>query len=399
MRITAKDDQLIFEDYPFSCASIYKSLTLSAKDIESILPTRAPPEVWLKSGEIIFVSAESKDDLISFADQFSIRLEDRLDVWSLLTEECLDTEFSPEEQKRTLDLLAECGIPNAETSRIRSRIGKRLLAANSLWWEWIHLGQYDMLSANQGVFSFLTGRFKKLYWDSMEISRRSKPIDFDEAAFRSNLEALSRPRLYGLWQSAVEAAGISGKKRDSYVELIKRYSDPKRSYHNVDHIENVAAYIHTNREKAENSPALLWAALLHDFFPPWEKNAEQRSADESAIFLKNLGMKEELIEQVKKLIVFTAQHFSASNQDERMLADADLYILGEEAWRYDLYASQIRREYSHIITPLFINGRRKFLSKLLARIEKEGRLCFSLDQNWEERAKQNVNRELASLGG
>lgn len=398
MRITAKDDQLIFEDYPFSCASIYKSLRLSAKDIESILPTRAPPEVWLNSGEIVFVSAESKEDLISFADQFSIRLEDRLDVWSLLTEECLDTEFSPEEQKRTLDLLAECGIPNAETSRIRSRIGKRLLAANSLWWEWIHLGQYDMLTANQGVFSVLTKRFKKLYWDSMEIARRSKPTVFDEAAFRSNLEALSRPRLYGLWQSAVEAADLTGKKRDSYIELIKRYNDPKRSYHNVDHIENVAAYIHANREKAENSPALLWAALLHDFFPPWEKNAEQRSADESAIFLKNLGMKEELIEQVKKLIVFTAHHFSASNQDERLLADADLFILGEEAWRYDLYASQIRREYAHIITPLFNNGRRKFLSKLLARIETEGRLCFSLDQDWEERAKQNVRRELASLG-
>lgn len=398
MRIIPKDDQIIFDDYPFNCASIYKSLKISAPEIEFILPKRTPPEIWLKSGEIIFINEESLEDLVGFADRFSIPLANRFDVWSFLTEDCLDTEFSLDQQNRTLDLLAQSGIPVEETSQIRLRIRKRLLAANSFWWEWIHLGQYDMLRANQGTFSFLNNRFNKLYWDSMEIAHRGEPIKFDEVAFRDDLEALSRRELYYFWQIAVHAAGLSGKKRESYVKLVKRYSDSQRSYHNIDHIQNVTAHINANREKAENWAATLWAALLHDFFPPWEKHAEQRSADESDFFLKELQMKVELIEQVKKLIVFTANHFSASSQDERLLADADLYILGEEAWKYDLYSSQIRREYKKVITPLFKNGRRKFLLKLLDRINRNGRLSFALDQDWEDRAKQNVVRELATLG-
>ena len=71
--------------------------------------------------------------------------------------------------------LENCGISRRECNALRLEVAERILAYNSILWDWCHLGLLDVLYASLG---FLTGEkhrlsdvdFERFYWRAMNIA-------------------------------------------------------------------------------------------------------------------------------------------------------------------------------------------------------------------------------------
>jgi predicted metal-dependent HD superfamily phosphohydrolase len=105
-----------------------------------------------------------------------------------------------------------------------------------------------------------------------------------------------------------------------------------------------------------------------------------------------------LLQKIYEWIVCTATHLSTETERGSDLAyflDFDLAVLGSSTDRYLEYASQIRREYSHIEEAAFCSGR----SEVLRRFLKARRLYFTeiLGGELEVRARLNLTAEIGRL--
>jgi len=179
IRFDKRDMQ--FANYPFSAASIYPEGKLPTEQIREILLKQMPPEIRTHAGEILFVPQVYQSELQDFAIRNGIPFVDRVDTWGLLLEEFLDTEFSDDTKKRTLDLLHQNGVRYEETVSIRQSVRDVMIAYNftSMLWEWVHLGLYDLLQAYCGKLSGDDYRLSKedfadFYWMAMVIGEKGQ---------------------------------------------------------------------------------------------------------------------------------------------------------------------------------------------------------------------------------
>jgi len=157
-------------DYPFLKRNRQRLLT--PRNISEVLLDWAPPAVRTTEGEFIFISATQKDPLRRFAERFHLRQPARVDVWALLLEPFLDTEFDDEHQKATWKRLADSGVPADEVKKIRTLVGNRMYALGFATWEWVHFGLYDVLSQMR-PHTWTTGwTFARFYAYAMELANR-----------------------------------------------------------------------------------------------------------------------------------------------------------------------------------------------------------------------------------
>jgi predicted metal-dependent HD superfamily phosphohydrolase len=173
-------------------------------------------------------------------------------------------------------------------------------------------------------------------------------------------------------------------------DLLSRWSEPHRRYHDVRHLREVLAAL-----PADAPATVVLAAWYHDaVYDPVRDDNEAASARLAG---EQLAGEPELAE-VERLVLLTRTHDPApGDANGAMLSDADLAVLGTSPERYDAYASDIRAEYAHVGDEDFRRGRASVLAALLAhqplyRTER-GR------ERWEEAARDNLSRELAALGG
>lgn len=174
------DDGIEFLSYPYPPSSVYPSGKIDYAAIIEIDADAAPPEIRT-SREILFISATMKEELRRAAVANAIPAVKRIDVWDLLLEPFLDTEFNEEDQERTLRLLEECGIEREESIEIRRFVAEAMVAYNfkSMLWDWCHLGLADILDAYRGVLSGRSHRlppdeYEAFYWRAMELARKGK---------------------------------------------------------------------------------------------------------------------------------------------------------------------------------------------------------------------------------
>ena len=172
-KVTISLSGLQFHDYRYPPSTVYPDRHVGWKVVKEIDPDEAPPEVRLKSGEILSVSATQRDNLAGIAKQAGIPTVRRIDIWGLLLEPFLDTRFRREHRLRTITLLKANGVGTAERIRLRLTLAPALLAYNALHWDWCHLGLFDALDAHLGLD---TKAFTKFYWRAMEIANRGREI-------------------------------------------------------------------------------------------------------------------------------------------------------------------------------------------------------------------------------
>lgn len=196
-----------------------------------------------------------------------------------------------------------------------------------------------------------------------------------------------------LWRALLPSRDAL-RTSDAFDDLVGRYAEPGRYYHNLLHIHEVV------RAMLDLPGALprevLLAAFLHDVvYDSRASDNEERSAEYARELLKALGIDLDRREETARLILLTKTH-DPSEEDRSgcILVDADLAILGEKAEAYNAYASAIRQEYAWVPQEDYRAGRRQVLERFLAR----PRIYRTPEFQTRERiARANLANEITSL--
>ena len=181
-------------------------------------------------------------------------------------------------------------------------------------------------------------------------------------------------------------------------ELITRWNEPHRSYHDERHLEDVLLSLDHLAVRGERlSEETLLAAWFHDAVYRGTASDEADSAALAAASLGRAGLAPGLRDTVGALIEATAPGRAVRDPDPALaqLLDADLGIFAAPQWRYDEYASAVRGEYAHVPDQEFASRRSEILGAYLARPSIY--LTATARELWERAARANVERELAAL--
>jgi predicted metal-dependent HD superfamily phosphohydrolase len=203
-----------------------------------------------------------------------------------------------------------------------------------------------------------------------------------------------REQLGTAWRSQLRPFAVAeGAAAAAFSDLVHRYGEAGRHYHNLRHLAEVLAMV----DGLGCEPAVRLAAWFHDaIYDSRSKDNEERSAELAETVLGGFRLPAPLIADVRRLILLTKTHSSdADDSDGHVLLDADLAILGADERRYDEYAASIRREYAWVGEEAYREGRGRVLDGFLRR----PRLYFTdaLFGSHELRARDNLSLELAAL--
>jgi predicted metal-dependent HD superfamily phosphohydrolase len=196
------------------------------------------------------------------------------------------------------------------------------------------------------------------------------------------------------WDEAVRLLG--GVATDAADDLVTRYAEKRRVYHNGDHIEAVLREARTLGELDGEERAILTLAIcahdvVYDARPGDDERASAQWAREK---LTESGLDESHIARVEQLVLATLKHESDDDL-AHLLLDADLSILGSDADVYDGYAAAVRREYAEVTDDLWRQGRAAVLKSLLDR--EDLYVTPQAKARWDSKARANIARELSVL--
>lgn len=191
--------------------------------------------------------------------------------------------------------------------------------------------------------------------------------------------------------------------RTAAAELVTRYAEAHRSYHNTTHVRAVvrdADLLAGDLNLSATDRALLTiAAGAHDVvYDGQPGDDERRSAEWARAHLTRAGVAEEHVARVESLVLATLTH-TADPGDlvAAALLDADLAVLGADPAGYDRYRDAVRAEYAAYDDEAWRAGRTAVMTGLLAHdplyVTEPAR------DRWEAAARTNVEAELRALAG
>lgn len=159
-------------NYPFEPSLVYPEKRIDAKEIISISTEFGMARVILKE-DIIFISAEKKEALTSFANHNNIPLSPYSWNWDWILEPYLDTELTQENKEQIESRLLENGFSKTEIETIRKEVGKQMFHYNfsTMLWEWCSLSLPDVLSAMNALYT--KEKFREFYKKALEIEKRN----------------------------------------------------------------------------------------------------------------------------------------------------------------------------------------------------------------------------------
>ncbi len=181
-----------------------------------------------------------------------------------------------------------------------------------------------------------------------------------------------------------------------WKELNSSYSDSKRKYHNLAHLDNLYKELLPVKNAINDWNILLFSIAYHDIVYNVLKNDnEEKSAAKAVSRLKQLNIPPDKIESCRLQILATKVHSKSDSSDTDYFTDADLSVLGYDPDAYLKYTSQIRKEYRYYPDLIYKPGRKKVLNHFLAmsRIYKTDHF-YSL---YEEKARMNIAHEFEIL--
>ncbi|ELS54169.1 HD domain-containing protein [Streptomyces viridochromogenes] len=180
-------------------------------------------------------------------------------------------------------------------------------------------------------------------------------------------------------------------------ELLRRWSEPQRRYHTVEHLAAVLGHIDVLEEYAGDVVAVRLAAWFHDaVYLPERSTNEERSARLAERALPEAGVPAERTAEVARLVRLTTGHDPApDDRDGQVLCDADLAILAAPPSAYAAYTAAVREEYHFVPNDAFREGRSAVLRQLLS-LPSLFRTPYG-QEKWEATARYNLSAELEML--
>ncbi|MFD4317665.1 hypothetical protein [Streptomyces sp. NPDC058548] len=211
------------------------------------------------------------------------------------------------------------------------------------------------------------------------------------------------PELLQRWNSTLRAAraGREGPDPTPYGRnLLARWAEPQRRYHTVDHLRAVLTRIDELADQGGEGGELelvRLAAWFHDaVYRPDRSENEERSAVLAEKALTEAGLTPHEVAEVARLVRLTVTHDPAPGDlNGETLCDADLAILATGPDTYGGYTAAVREEYGFVPDDAFRAGRAAVLRQLLG-LPRLFRTPYGAAV-WEEKARENLERELAEL--
>lgn len=183
----------------------------------------------------------------------------------------------------------------------------------------------------------------------------------------------------------------SGRVSAVFADLVRHYSEPHRSYHNLAHIDRMLGWLDATGEGSDAVELAIW---FHDVI--YEPLGRENEAASARHFQDQVGqfIGAPTAAAVERLILATEPGRPRSGkQDEDLLIDIDLSVLGAVPEGYEAYRQAIRLEYAMVPKAKFAAGRAKVLRHFLSgRIYATGFFA-----KLERQARINLGRELGLL--
>jgi len=186
-----------------------------------------------------------------------------------------------------------------------------------------------------------------------------------------------------------------------FADLVKRYSEDGRTYHNLRHIQNVLNTVDDLKELVEDETAVRLAAWFHDVIYEMQPSSdrstnEERSADYAAQVLQMISIPKSTMVLIRQLIQATQLGYPVpDNPNFHVLLDADLATLAADYEEYNHYARAIRQEFAFVPEEQYRIGRRQVLTSFLER--ERIFLTEPMYSQYEQAARRNIQREIDSL--
>ena len=188
------------------------------------------------------------------------------------------------------------------------------------------------------------------------------------------------------------------------INVIDNWDGPGRQYHNQTHLADVLAKLDWAREKLFDSAELAYlqpadrsrmfdrielALFYHDvIYNARAKDNEAQSRDLFLVHAEQQQLPQADRDAIARLIDMTANHTTAKEMDECIMADCDLAILGAERKAFEAYDRQIMQEYSHVPAAIARPRRAAVMKKFL-----DAPRLFKTDlfhQEFDARARANL---------
>lgn len=156
-------------------------------------------------------------------------------------------------------------------------------------------------------------------------------------------------------------------QQDIFPELLETYRQPSRHYHNDVHIQECLELFEEYRHLAQHPAEVTIAIYFHDaIYSPLRYDNEDKSAAWARRYLSSEDVAEASIQRIIGLIMATKDHYAKTN-DEKLIVDIDLSILGTERARYQAYDAAVRQEYLWISEQGYREGRSRVIRQFLER--------------------------------
>ena len=181
-----------------------------------------------------------------------------------------------------------------------------------------------------------------------------------------------------------------------WLEIFTKYSEPKRFYHKIEHIEAIVTELKEVKDRIEDWNTVLFSVFYHDIIYKASSNSnEEDSAKLAMQRLSEIKYPAEKIDKCAQLIIATKNHQFSEDADTNWLTDADVAILGQSPEIYQAYADNIREEYTLYPDFLYNSGRKKALQHFL-QMDSIYKTEHFINK-YEKQARINIQNELMSI--
>lgn len=176
-------------------------------------------------------------------------------------------------------------------------------------------------------------------------------------------------------------------------------------YHTLSHIQDCLSMLDRYRMlfDVNNIKTIEFALWLHDaVYYPGDSNNEIESANLAETMIRELSQNTAYsinIQDVRRLILATVPFENSISEDERIISDIDLSILGSDTDTYKKYTQAIYDEFCHVDD--FFMKRKQFMKKVFQSTKEFQKfIIFQTDimrNMFEYTARVNIDREIQLL--
>lgn len=190
------------------------------------------------------------------------------------------------------------------------------------------------------------------------------------------------------WLACWQQLGLTAGKT-LFEELLTAYQEPQRHYHTLQHLSECLEHFSQVHEFFERPAEACIALWFHDaIYDVKGKTNEQDSAQWAVNELNKAGADIAIQQRVEQLILATQHNVKPEDNDQRLIVDIDLAILGANKERFAEYEQQVREEYSWVPS-LVYNHKRKALLKSFIAHETIFNTPF-FRERYEQQARNNL---------